>query len=62
MVHNENNTKRKVYSTNFPVKETGEILHEQLNSTHESSRTKLTISPKKHRRQEIVKLRAKSTK
>ena len=38
MGHNESSAKRKIHKC--PGKETGEILHKQLNSTPESSRTK----------------------
>jgi hypothetical protein len=38
--HNENSVERKIHSTGCLQKEIGEILHSQLNSTSESSRTK----------------------
>ena len=38
--YNEASAKRKIHSTKCPGKETGEILHWQLNSTTESSRAK----------------------
>jgi hypothetical protein len=38
--HSESNTMRKIHSTKCPDKETGGIMHYQLNSTLESSRTK----------------------
>ena len=40
MGHNENRSRREIHSTKCPGKETGEILHQQVNSTLEISRTK----------------------
>jgi hypothetical protein len=62
MRHNENNAKRKIHSTKCNCEEIGEILHEQLNSILESSRKKEGSTPKRSGMQEIVKLRADSTK
>jgi hypothetical protein len=40
MGHNENSAKRKSHRTKCSDKETGEILHYEVNSTPESYRTK----------------------
>ena len=60
MVHNESSAKRKVHSTKYPGKETGEILHTNNLTAHlRALEQKEANSPKRSRRQEIVKLRAK---
>jgi hypothetical protein len=40
MRHNESSAKRKIHRSECLDKEIGEIIHKQLNSTSESSRTK----------------------
>ena len=62
MGHNESSAKRKVHSTKCPFKENGESTYWTLNSTPESSGKKEADSPRKSRRQEIIKLRAKINK
>jgi hypothetical protein len=59
MGHNESSPKRKTYSSECCQKETRESMHEHLDSTPKSSRTKgKKKSPKRSIQQEIVKLRA----
>jgi hypothetical protein len=71
MGHNENNAKRKVYTTKHPGNETGEILRFQTVSIYQYSSTEDNLtahlrvldhkevnSPRMSRSQEIVKLRA----
>ena len=50
--------KRNAHSSESFHKEIGMIIHEQLNGTSESSRTKRINAPKISRQQEIIKLRA----
>ena len=58
MGHNKRSPKRKTHCSECLEKETGESIHQQLDSTPESSRTKEANSLKKSRQQEIIKLRA----
>ena len=63
MGHNESSAKRKVHSTDCPIKENGENTLWRLNSTPENSgKTKETDSPRRSRRLEIIKLRAEINK
>jgi hypothetical protein len=59
MGHNESRLRGKL-SSECLQKETEKCIHYQLNSTPESSRTKRSKvnTPKRSRRQEIIKLRA----
>jgi hypothetical protein len=61
MGHNESCAKRKIHSTKCPGKGIGDILHLQLSSTPKSSRQIEANTPRKSRRQEIVKFRTEIT-
>jgi hypothetical protein len=50
----------KLISLSTSKKETRESIHEQLDSTPESSRTNEANTPKRSSQQEIIKLRAKN--
>jgi hypothetical protein len=56
--NNESSAKRKIQSTECPGKQIGEILHLQLKAHGRALEQKEANSPKRSRRQEIVKLRA----
>ena len=62
MGHNVSSSKRKVHSTKCPIKENGESTHWRLNSTPKSSGKKEADSPRRSRRQEIIKLRVEINK
>jgi hypothetical protein len=59
MGHIESISMRKTHSSECLQKETREITHKQLDNTIKRSITKGTNSPKRNRRQEIIKLRCK---
>jgi hypothetical protein len=59
MGHNESNSKRKTHSSECLQKETGESIHEQFDSTPESSIKKGSRFTKRSRSQAIIKFRAK---
>jgi len=58
MGHNESSAKRKTHSSEGLQKEIEESIHQHLDSMPESSRTKKANTPRRSRRQEIIKLRA----
>jgi hypothetical protein len=58
MGHSESSAKKRTHSSKCLQNETGESIHQQLNSTLESSRTKEANSSKRSRWREIIKLRA----
>ena len=61
MGHNENRAKRKVHSTKCLHKEIRKFSYQQFKSTPESSRKKKEANtPKGSKRQEIIKIRAKT--
>jgi hypothetical protein len=58
MRHNESSPKRKTHSSKCIQKETGKSLHQQLDSTAESSKQKEANTSKSSRWQEIIKCMA----
>ena len=59
MGHNESISKRKTYSPEWLQKETKERIHCSLTAHLEALQGKEANSPKRSRRQEIIKLRGK---
>jgi hypothetical protein len=56
MEHNESISKRETHSSECLQKETGESTHKQLDNTSKALEQKEANSPKRSRRQEIIKL------
>ena len=60
MRHNENSAKRVDHSTKCLHKEIRKFLYKQFKSTPECSRKRKASTPKRSRRQEIIKIRTET--